>query len=82
VNKKGTIFSFVLLTIMLFVTGLIITNFLKSPIDETRISLSCSTPDDISDGTKLMCLLIDSTIIYWIVLIFSLLGGIALNKLL
>jgi hypothetical protein len=62
--------------------GMVVANFLKSPIDNARVSMDCSNTASISDGTKLMCLGIDMTMIYFIILVFSIAGGAILDKVL
>ena len=44
-------------------------------ITDFRINMQCSSPSTISDGTKVICLITDSVIPYWIVLMFSILAG-------
>jgi hypothetical protein len=36
-----------------------------------RADLNCATPAAITDGTKMLCLIGDSVVIYWIILVFS-----------
>ena len=79
-NKKGTMYGAILMAIMLFMTGMIVVNFLKSPIDDARASLNCDSAGSISDGTKILCLNVDIAIVYFIVLILSIAGGVILDK--
>ena len=81
-NKKANVYSVIILSLMLFMSGMIVANFLKSPIDDARASLDCSNAAGISDGTKFMCLTVDMAMIYWIILIFSIAGGLIADKLL
>ena len=80
-NKKGNMFSALMIVFMLFIIGMTITNFLMPEVSQARIDADCTNAAGITDGTKLMCLFIDSTIIYWIVLVFSIIGGIIVDKL-
>lgn len=79
-NKKGNLFSAGLVSLMLLMIGLIVIQFLQTPIDNARVDLDCSNAGSITDGTKLTCLFVDSTIIYFIVVIFSIAGGVILDK--
>jgi hypothetical protein len=79
-NKKGNIYGVVLMAILLFMVGMLVANFLKTPIDNTRIDLDCSNTAGITDGTKIMCLVTDFTMIYWITLVLSIAGGAILDK--
>lgn len=81
-NKKGSTFSVILIALILFMIGFVVANFLKSPITDARVALDCSNAAGISDGTKLMCLGVDMTMIYFIILIFSIAGGAILDKVL
>jgi hypothetical protein len=80
-NKKGNAYAVVLVAFMLFTVGFIVANFLKAPIDDARVSLDCTNASGITDGTKLLCLNVDFVMIYWIILIFSLAGGVIVDKL-
>lgn len=79
-NKKANMYSVILLTFILFMVGMTVANFLKSPIDDARSSLNCNSAGSITDGTKLMCLNIDITMVYFIVLVCSIAGGVILDK--
>jgi hypothetical protein len=61
--------------------GMTAINFLMPEVDRTRVDLNCASPDDITDGTKLLCLVVDATIIYWIILIFSILLGALTSRM-
>jgi hypothetical protein len=80
-NKRGNLFSAAMITLILFMVGMLVTNFLMPEVSQTRTDLSCSDTGSISDGTKLMCLFVDSTVIYWMILVFSIAGGAILDKL-
>lgn len=79
-NKKGNIYLTILMAFMLFSVGMLVANFLKSPIDDARANLDCSNAAGISDGNKLLCLTIDSSMIYFIILVVSLAGGAILDR--
>ena len=79
-GKKGSLFSTFLIAFVIFMVGMITINFLKSPIDQARLDLSCDDTLNITDGTKVMCLFTDSALVYIIILIISLSGGIILVK--
>ena len=81
-NKKANIMGVVIMAFLLFSVGFIVANFLKSPIDDARVSLDCSNSASISDGSKLMCLGVDMTMIYFIMLVLSIAGGVILDKVL
>jgi hypothetical protein len=81
-NKKANIMSVTIMAFLLFSVGFIVANFLKSPIDDARVSLDCTNAAVISDGTKLMCLSTDLTMIYFIILILSISMGVILDKVL
>jgi len=79
-NKKANIYMVALLAFLLFTTGFIVANFLKSPIDDARTDLNCGDASAITDGTKFLCLNIDMALIYFIILILSVSGGVILDK--
>lgn len=81
-NKKANVFGVILIAFILFTVGFIVANFLKAPIDDARTNLNCANAGSITDGTKLECIMVDSALIYWIILIISLAGGAILDKVL
>ena len=79
-NRKGNMLSSVLLALMLFMVGMIIVNFIMPEQTSARTSVGCSAPE--TDGEKLLCLVLDLPVIYFMVLVFSLAGGVILDKIL
>ena len=79
-NKAQTMGIAIITSIITLIEGLMVINFLTPEIDTARSDLNCSSADTISDGTKLLCLSIDTVAIYWILIIFSVIvGGITGN---
>jgi len=80
-NKRGqTLGISIITTIIILIVGLMCINFLTPEIDTARADLNCSDASSISDGTKLLCLAVNITVIYWILIIFSVvIGGITGN---
>jgi hypothetical protein len=75
--KSQTLGLAIISTIVILIIGLLVVNYLTDEIDRTRLDLNCANAGDISDGNKLLCLGIDTTVIYWIILILSVvIGGI------
>lgn len=82
-NKKGETLGLTIVSILLvFLIGMVLINFLTPEIDLARANLSCASPADISDGTKVLCLIIDTTVPYWIWLIFSIVIGAIVGRFL
>ena len=77
-NKRGQTLGIAIVSVIFFlIIGLTIVNFITPEVDRARIDLNCASPDDISDGKKLTCLAVDITVIYWIMIVFSVvIGGI------
>ena len=81
-NKRGNMLASVMIAIMLFMIGMIVVNFIKPEVLTARTGLNCANGASISDGTKLMCLGVDIVVPYFIILVFSIAGGILFEKLL
>lgn len=88
-NKRGqTLGIAVMIAITIFIVGMLAVNFLKPEIDRARGStqLDCANtadfPEGISDSTKLTCLVVDVAIPYFIILIFSVAGGLIVARFL
>ena len=64
------------------ICGLLFINFLMPAISTFRGELNCASPSDITDGQKLLCLVVGITIPYWIILVFSVVIGLITSRLL
>lgn len=79
-NKKGSLYFSVIIAIILFMVGMIVVNFVKTEVSSSRTSLNCAAP--ATDGTKILCLLVDSTVPYWIILVLSISLAVITEKIL
>jgi hypothetical protein len=50
-------------------------------IDRFRTDLNCANTAAITDGTKILCLVGDSVVIYWIILVFSIIIGAITSRM-
>jgi hypothetical protein len=81
-NKKGQTMGLAILSaIFVFITGMMIINFIIPEVNDFRINLNCADAESISDGTKLLCLVGGTAVPYWILLIFSILVGAIVSRL-
>lgn len=80
-NKAQTLGLIIISSIFFFIVGLMAINFLMPEVDRTRIDLNCADASAITDGTKMLCLVLDTTIIYWIILIFSVILGAITSRM-
>jgi hypothetical protein len=80
-NKRGNLFAAAMVALILFMVGMLVTNFFMPEVTQARTDLSCASAGSISDGTKIMCIMVDSTVIYWIILVCSIAGGVIFEKL-
>lgn len=69
-----------LISLMFFMAGMIALNLIKDSVTDARTNLSCSSASTISDGTKLVCLLVDGTVPYFIISVFAIAGGMIVTK--
>ena len=83
INKKAQTLGIAILSaVIVFIIGFMIINFLMPEVNTGRTSLMCSSPSTISDGTKLLCLVMDIAVPYWILLILSVSVGMITDRLL
>jgi len=81
-SKRGqTLGLAILSSIFIFITGLMIINFIIPEVTEFRINLNCADAESISDGTKLLCLVGGTAVSYWILLIFSIIVGAIVSRM-
>lgn len=79
-NKKANMYFAIMIALVVFMTGMIIVNFLKTEVTSTRTSINCTSP--ATDGTKVLCLITDSIVPYFIVLVLSIALGVITEKVL
>ena len=81
-KKAQTMGIAIVIAITIFIVGMLCVNFIKPEITRARGAdyLDCENtaafPEGISDGTKLTCLAVDVVVPYFIVIIFSVAGGL------
>jgi len=81
-NKRGqTVAISVLSAIVIFILGIMCINFLLTEVSTARINLNCEDASNISDGTKFLCLIVDTQIPYFIWLVFSISLGAILSRM-
>lgn len=77
-NKRGSIGIAIMVSIMFFIVGLTMINFITPEVTNARAAttgLNCANASAISDGNKLTCLAVDLVVPYFILLVFSAAGG-------
>ena len=80
-NKKAGIFVGVIVAVFLFMAGILFVEHLKTDVTVARTDLDCSNVAGISDGTKLLCLVVGGAIPYFIILLISVIGGWIMTKI-
>lgn len=79
-NKRGSVGLAIISAIFLFIIGMMAINFLLTDVTDARNNLQCSSATTISDGTKLLCLIIDANVPYFIWLVLSISAGIIISR--
>jgi hypothetical protein len=82
-GKRGSVLFAIIVTITIFMFGMLVINFVKDDVDLARDStnLDCGNLS-ISDGAKVACLGADVTIPYLFLLVLSAIGGFLASKFL
>ena len=76
-NKKAGIGLSILGMLGILLIGFMLTNFLMGEVTSFRTSMNCADADNIHDGNKILCLIGDIAVPYWIYLVLALgLGAI------
>lgn len=76
-NKRGSLGIAIMTSIFIFIIGFAVINLLLPEVTDFRINMNCADAENISDGTKLICLVGGISIPYWILLVLSIsVGGI------
>lgn len=76
----GQLLIAILVGLTIFMMGVTVISFIEDTITDARIDNSCSSP--ASDGNKALCLILDITIPYFILVILSIAGGLITERLL
>jgi hypothetical protein len=81
-SKANTLGLAMIVAVTIFIVGMISINFIKTEVTSARdaTNLDCSNAADISDGTKLTCLMVDLVVPYFILTIFSVAGGLIVAR--
>ena len=81
-EKKGQSMGLAIMGLIFFIIiGLMSVNFLFDEVTTARTDLNCANADEISDGSKLTCLITDLSIPYWIWIIVAVALGFVLMRL-
>jgi len=81
-KKKGQSLAIGIMSfIFVFIVGMLFLNFLLPEVSTARVDLNCADASAISDGTKLLCLAIGTTVPYWIIIIFGISIGFVTARL-
>lgn len=71
-NKKAQSLGLSIMTgVFIMIVGFMALNFLTGEVTQARVDLACSDVNNIEDGNKLLCLIVDLTIPYWIWIILA-----------
>ena len=81
-NKGQAVLWGLMMMVFLFMFGMTIIDPMKDVITDVRAAdqLDC-TNSSITDGAKSSCLIIDLTLPYFIVAVFSVAGGVAFSRI-
>lgn len=81
-NSGQTLMLSILFAVFIFIFGILILNIIKPDVPTARIGLDCTNYNNISDGNKVTCLMVDWVVPYFILLVISAAGGVILERLL
>lgn len=79
-NKKGNLYMAVTFAFMFLLLGMMLIPFLQTSVTSLRTNANCTSPT-ISDGTKLVCLMGDTGVPYYIIGVLMLAGGFIGSRL-
>ena len=82
-NKRGQSLGISIISILFFlVIAFSSINFIMDRVTDTVTDLNCDSAETISDGNKFLCLMADTTVIYFIICIMSVILGTITARLL
>jgi len=81
-NKKGQTMPLAILSaIAIFIVGLMFVNFIMPEVTNFRTGMDCVNAESIRDGAKILCLIGDAVVPYFIIVIVSLAVGVIIARL-
>ena len=81
-NIRGQTMGIAILSaVVVFIIEMLCINFILGEVTDARVNLSCDDVNNISDGTKFVCLVIDTNVAYFIWLVFSISLGAILVRM-
>jgi hypothetical protein len=80
-NKRGSLGLSIIFVLFFWVIGFGCVNFIMDEVYNTTVQLNCDSTT-ISAGTMFLCLALDTTVIYFIMTILSIMLGAITSKLL
>lgn len=81
-NKLGQTMPLAILSaVAIFIIGLMFVNFIMPEVTNFRVDMDCSNADGIRDGAKILCLIGDATVPYFILAILSLGVGVIIARI-
>lgn len=78
-NRKGAALFIIFMSVIYFIAGMILYQFLKSDITDARTAMVCSAPT--SPGDMMSCLLVGSVIPIVVITILSVVGGVITEQI-
>jgi len=81
-NKKGSLGLTIVATIFFMIIGFASINFVMDEVTNTTTQLNCDSATTLTGGSMLLCLMLDSTVIYFMITLLSLLLGFLTAELL
>lgn len=80
-NNKGQVLGLTILSILgVIIIGFMFLNFILPEVTNFRTALTCSDADNISDGTKVLCLIGDSTVPIYVIALFTIVTGVVARR--
>jgi hypothetical protein len=81
INKRGSLGLTIVFIIFFWVIGFASINFIMDEVTNTTAQLNCDSATTISAGTMFLCLMLDTTVIYFIMTIMSIIIGSITSRL-
>ena len=80
-NKNGSLGLTIVFIVFFWVIGFASINFIMDEVTNTTNQLNCDSASTISAGTMFLCLMLDTTVIYFIITIMSVILGVITSRL-
>lgn len=79
-DRRGSVLIKIVVGIIIFITGSLLVHFVTPEVTTFRTAMNCAAAENITDGTKMACLVGDIAVPYFIIIFISFAGAMMFEE--